>query len=38
MKIAQIWEEEPNEFCLNMEVLEPKYLLFAGFETQGGKS
>jgi CRISPR type III-associated protein (TIGR04423 family) len=36
MKIAQIWEEEPNEFCLNLKVLEPKYLLFAGFE--GGKS
>jgi CRISPR type III-associated protein (TIGR04423 family) len=31
MKIAQIWEEEPNEFCLEMNVLEPKYLLFAGF-------
>jgi CRISPR type III-associated protein (TIGR04423 family) len=39
MKIAQIWEEESNEFCLDMGVLEPKYLLFAGFETvQGGKS
>jgi CRISPR type III-associated protein (TIGR04423 family) len=36
MKIAQIWEEEPNEFCLNMKVLEPKYLLFAGFK--GGES
>ena len=32
MKIAQIWEEEKSEFCLNMKVLEPKYLLFAGFE------
>ena len=32
MKIAQIWEEEDNEFCLDMKVLEPKYLLFAGFE------
>ena len=32
MKIAQIWEEEKNEFCLDMGVLEPKYLLFAGFE------
>jgi len=32
MKIAQIWEEEKNEFCLDMEVLEPKYLLFAGFK------
>jgi CRISPR type III-associated protein (TIGR04423 family) len=34
MKIAQIWEEEKNEFCLDMEVLEPKYLLFAGFEKE----
>jgi len=32
MKIAQIWEEEESEFCLDMKVLEPKYLLFAGFE------
>jgi len=32
MKIAQIWETKHNEFCLDMEVLEPKYLLFAGFE------
>jgi CRISPR type III-associated protein (TIGR04423 family) len=32
MKIAQIWEEESNEFCLGMRVLEPKYLLFAGFK------
>ena len=32
MKIAQIWEEESNEFCLDMRVLEPKYLLFAGFK------
>jgi len=32
MKIAQIWETEKDEFCLDMEVLEPKYLLFAGFE------
>jgi len=32
MKIAQIWEEEKNEFCLGLDVLEPKYLLFAGFE------
>jgi CRISPR type III-associated protein (TIGR04423 family) len=39
MKIAQIWEEEENEFCLDMKVLEPKYLLFAGFkDAQGGKS
>lgn len=32
MKIAQIWEEESNEFCLDMKVLESKYLMFAGFE------
>ncbi len=32
IKIAQIWEEEKNEFCLGLDVLEPKYLLFAGFE------
>ncbi len=32
MKIAQIWEEEKSEFCLGLDVLEPKYLLFAGFE------
>jgi len=32
MKIAQIWEAEENEFCLDMKVLEPKYLFFAGFE------
>jgi len=32
MKIAQIWEEESNEFCLDMKVLEAKYLMFAGFE------
>ena len=34
MKVAQIWEEEPNEFCLGLKVLEPKYLLFAGFEKE----
>ncbi len=34
MKMAQIWEEEENEFCLDMQVLEPKYLLFAGFEKE----
>ena len=41
MKIVQIWEEEKNEFCLDMKVLEPKYLMFAGFEeaqSKGGKS
>ena len=39
MKIAQIWEEEENVFCFNMNVWEPKYLLFAGFEeVQGGES
>jgi len=35
MKIAQIWEEEESEFCKigekSLKVLEPKYLLFAGF-------
>ncbi|NPA60378.1 MAG: TIGR04423 family type III CRISPR-associated protein [Epsilonproteobacteria bacterium] len=34
MKIAQIWEKEENEFCLGLDVLEPKYLLFAGFEKE----
>ena len=39
MKIAQIWEEEKDEFCNNWNVLEPKYLLFAGFKsTKGDKS
>ncbi|CAA6815317.1 MAG: Unknown protein [uncultured Sulfurovum sp.] len=32
MKIAQVWEEESNEFCLDMQVLEAKYLMFVGFE------
>ena len=32
MKVAQVWEEKENEFCINMNVREPKYLLFAGFE------
>ena len=32
MKMAQIWEEEDDEFCLGMRVLEFKYLLFAGFK------
>ncbi len=31
MKIAQIWNEESSGFCLGMDVLEPKYLMFAGF-------
>jgi len=34
MKIAQVWEEEKNEFCLGLDVLESKYLLFAGFEKE----
>jgi len=34
MKIAQIWEEVSNEFCEGWDVLEPKYLMFAGFEGQ----
>jgi CRISPR type III-associated protein (TIGR04423 family) len=39
MKIAQIWEPTPNEFCNDWDVLEPKALMFAGFEaTQGGES
>jgi len=41
MKIAQIWEEEPSEFCKiaqkSLDVLELKYLMFAGFE-KGDKS
>ena len=32
MKIAQIWVEEKDEFCNDWSVLEPKYLMFAGFE------
>ena len=32
MKIAQIWKDTPNEFCEGWDVLEPKYLMFAGFE------
>ena len=38
MKIAQIWEEEESEFCLDMKVLEPKYLLFAGFADKKGEA
>jgi len=39
MKIAQIWEDVPNEFCENFNVLEPKALMFAGFDNaEGGKS
>ena len=38
MKISQIWEEEKNEFCNNLEVLEAKYLMFAGFEKKKGES
>lgn len=38
MKIAQIWEEQDNAFCLNMAVLVPKALMFAGFESKGGES
>ena len=34
IKIAQIWEEEPNEFCLQERVLELKCLMFAGFEKE----
>ena len=32
MKIAQIWKDTPNEFCEGWDVLERKYLMFAGFE------
>jgi len=38
MKIAQIWEEEKSEFCLGLDVLEPKYLLFAGFSEKKGEA
>ena len=42
MKIALIWEEEFSEFCKvddeELKVLEPKYLMFTGFEdSKGGK-
>ena len=46
-KIAQIWEEEADEFCEvgedeykdKLKVLKPKVLMFAGFEeSKGGKS
>ncbi len=36
-KIAQIWQEEKDEFCLGLKTLSPKTLLFAGFETGGQK-
>ena len=32
IKVAHIYKEEVDEFCLGMEVLEPKEILFAGFE------
>ena len=35
-KIAQIWQEEEDEFCLNLKTLVPRTLLFAGF-AQGGQ-
>ena len=31
MKIVQIWESKANEFCLGKDVLEARYLMFAGF-------
>jgi CRISPR type III-associated protein (TIGR04423 family) len=41
MKIAQIWEEASSEFCEvdgeALKALEPKYLMFAGFEDDKGK-
>ena len=42
MRIAQIWQEEPDPFCDPLcegwEVLEPKALMFAGFENKGGEA
>lgn len=39
MKIAKIWEEEKSEFRPDdMKILVPKALMFAGFESKGGKS
>jgi len=38
MKVVQVWEDVENKFCLDMEVMkvmEPKYLLFAGFCEKG---
>lgn len=36
MKIAQIWKPENSEFCNEWDVLEPKCLMFAGFEVDNG--
>lgn len=36
IKMAQIWEEEPDEYCANMRVKKLKKVVFAGFE-KGGK-
>ena len=36
-KVAQIWQEEEDEFCLGLQTLTPKTLLFAGFKTGGQK-
>ncbi len=35
MRVAQVWEPRKSTFCLDMEVLEPALLLFAGFESGG---
>lgn len=40
-RIAQIWEEAPDECCENLPVLTHKFSVFAGFErnsTQGGQN
>lgn len=35
VKMAQIWEEEEDEFCENMSVAKLKKVVFAGFENGG---
>ena len=37
MKMAQIWEDTPNDFCNVWYVSELQCLMFAGFETTGGQ-
>ena len=37
MRIAQIWQEESDPFCEGWKVLEPKALMFAGFEQSKGE-
>ena len=36
-KIAQIWEEQEDEFCLGLKTLIPQTLLFAGFAKGGAR-